>query len=220
MTTKPRSPAADVDRSRLLAAVETERLRLADFLDELEPPAWEATSLCPERTMREVLAHLTTATRSQEVRTVVGAIRAQGDIDRVIADQGRERAAEFDPATLIAQLRDTAGSSRRMLGSSRWDQYVDIVVHSQDIARPLGREYPVPTELLIPALRFVWASRFYGAGARYGGVRFVAEDIDWTLGDGPTEVRGSGADLLMLGVGRSAVLEGLVGSGVDGVASR
>ena len=176
MTPQPRSPAADVDRSRLLAAVETERLRLADFLDELEPPAWEATSLCPERTMREVLAHLTTATRSQEVRTVVGAIRAQGDIDRVIADQGRERAAEFDPATLIAQLRDTAGSSRRMLGSSRWDQCVDILVHSQD--------------------------------------------IDWTLGDGPTEVRGSGADLLMLGVGRSAALEGLVGSGVDEVASR
>ena len=50
--------------------------------------------------------------------------------------------------------------------------------------------------------------------------RSPAADVDWTLGDGPTEVRGSGADLLMLGVGRSAALEGLVGSGVDEVASR
>ncbi len=132
---------------------------------------------------------------------MLGVLRARGDIHKMIGDAARRRAAEFTPAELVAQLRATAGSARRPLGAQPPDPLVDILVHGQDIARPLGRARPMPPDRVQPALEHVWSSSFYGARKRFAGLRFVATDVDWSVGEG-AEVRGPSGELLLLLTGR------------------
>lgn len=204
---------------RILAWTKAERLGLADLFAELDDHEWEAASLCPGWTVRDVAAHLTTSTRTTLRDTIKGAIRARGDFDRMVADQARELAVAHEPAELIALLRETAGSARRAPGAGPLDPLVDALVHGQDVARPLGRVREMPVEPTVAALDHVRRSIFYGARKRFRGTRLVATDVEWSAGDGPDEVRGPVGDLLLLATGRAAGLATLLGPGVDRIAS-
>lgn len=111
--------------------------------------------------------------------------------------------------------RETAGSARRTPLSSPLDPLVDVLVHGQDIARPLGRVRAIPADLLPVALDHFWTSKFYGTQKRFHGLRLIATDLNWTAGDGPHEVRRPAADLLLLASGRPAGLAALTGPGLD-----
>lgn len=208
-----------MDDDRILAWVKAERLGLADFLDGLDEHEWRADSLCTGWTVHDVAAHLTLSTRASLLGTIKGMVKARGDWERMEADLARDRAREFGPAELVAQLRETAGSARRAPGARPLDPLVDALVHGQDVARPLGRVREMPGDRAIAALDHVRASPFYGARKRLRGTRLVATDADWSGGDGPHDVRGSVADLLLLATGRAAGLGGVSGPGVDRVAA-
>lgn len=208
-----------MDREQLRRAIESERLSLADRLDGLSPEEWRTPSLCAGWTVHEVVAHLTLATRLSKPAAIAGMVRARFDIDRMIGDAARARAAEYEPADLVAQLRETAGSERRPLGTQPRDPLVDALVHGQDIGRPLHRPPPMDPERVTEALGHVWASSFYGTRKRFDGLRLVATDSDWSAGDGP-EVTGPSGELLMVATGRAAGLDGLGGAGRDEAASR
>src|SRR5690242_16100152 len=87
----------------------TERLALADFLDDLEDHEWAVPSLCGDWTAHEVLAHVTLSNRVTLGQTLLGVLRAHGDWNRMTADLARAHAARYTPAELIAQLRESAG---------------------------------------------------------------------------------------------------------------
>ncbi|MEV4629481.1 maleylpyruvate isomerase family mycothiol-dependent enzyme [Micromonospora sp. NPDC049523] len=208
-------------RTRVAMApdVEAERLGLADLLDTLDEHEWRTPSLCAGWSVRDVVAHLTLADR-EFTTTMLRLIRARGDFDRVTADMARERALRYSPAELVAQLRETAGQPRRFPMSSPLDPLTDILVHGQDITRPLGHERPPPAERALPVLRHVWTSFFYGNRKRFAGLRLVATDADWSAGDGPRQVSGPAGDLLLVLTGRRAGLTGLTGDGRAEVATR
>ncbi|MEV2222366.1 maleylpyruvate isomerase family mycothiol-dependent enzyme [Nocardia vinacea] len=193
---------------------QAERLELADFFDDLEDHEWAVPSLCGGWTVHEVLAHVTLSNRVTLGQTLLGVLRARGDWNRMTADLARERAARFTPAELVAQLRESAGSTRRAPGAGPLDPLADTIIHGQDIARPLGRVRQVPTKPGVAALDHIIGSRFYGARQRLRGIRLTAVDADWSAGDGPDEVRGPLSDLLLVSTGRVAGLSGLAGSGV------
>lgn len=209
-----------MDRDEILHAVEVERCGLADLLDRLDPADWQARSLCSGWTVHEVVAHLTLATRLSPVAAIGGMIRARGDVNRLIGDSARRRATEFGPAELVTQLLETAGSARRPPGTQPPDPLVDVLVHGQDIARPVGRVRAMPAEYTGAALAHVWGSSFYGARRRFAGLRLVATDLDWSVGEGRREVHGPAADLLLLVTGRRAGIDGLSGPGLDDAAAR
>jgi len=208
-----------VDRDAIVRAIEAERRELADLLDRLTPADWDVASLCRGWTVRDVVAHMTLTTRLSRAAAVFGVLRARGDINRMIGDAARRRAAEFAPPELVAQLRATAGSARRPLGTQPPDPLVDVLVHGQDIARPLGRTREMPAERVLPALEHVWSSSFYGARKRFPELRFAATDLPWSAGDG-AEVRGPGGELLLVLTGRAAGLAALDGPGAAEVAAR
>jgi hypothetical protein len=93
----------------------------------------------------------------------------------------------------------------------------DLVVHQQDIRRPLGRLRVIEQARLLHTLnhpnRWVYPRRFMG------GLRFVATDVDWSHGAGP-EVRGTGEALALAMAGRGVVLDGLDGDGLDILVGR
>jgi uncharacterized protein (TIGR03083 family) len=209
-----------MDRDAILEAVEAERLGLADLLDGLDQGEWERKSLCDGWTVHDVVAHLTLATRLSPLAAIGGMLRARGDINRMIGDAARSRSAQYGPAELVVQLRETAGSAKRPLGTQPPDPLVDALVHGQDIARPLGRERAMAAERVLPAIEHVWSSSFYGARTRFDGLRFVATDADWAGGEGTRLVSAPIGELLLLSTGRPAGLERVTGDGAGEAARR
>ncbi|GAA3381872.1 maleylpyruvate isomerase family mycothiol-dependent enzyme [Cryptosporangium minutisporangium] len=215
----PTQYATVLPSEQIAAAVRTERLRLCDYLDRLDDAAWAVQSLCSEWTVREVVAHLTTTTRTTVFTVLKGAIKARGSFHRMEADTAHDRAARFSPAQLVAQLRESAESSRRTPFSSAMDPLMDILVHGQDIARPVGRSHPMRVEVTLPALAYVATNRFLGGPARIAGLRLSTTDANWSTGDGPV-VRGTAENLLLAAAGRAAGLAFLEGPGVDRLTDR
>jgi uncharacterized protein (TIGR03083 family) len=207
------SPAA-VDE-----AVAAERSRIADHVTDLTDEQWSTPSLCTAWTVRDVIAHLTTTTRLTVPLLLRAAVRARGGFDRMEIDLAAARAARYTSSELVAQLRESAGSMRRFPGSGPMDPLMDLVIHAQDIARPLERPYASPPEVVAACLAHVATNAFMGGRRRLAGVRLVSADTGWALGAGP-ELRGPDVDLLLVASGRPAGLAALDGPGVAVVARR
>ena len=202
----------DIDIAALVTA---ERLDLCDFLDDLDPAEWARASLCTGWTIHDVVAHLTIPTRITVRDTITGLIRSRGDFNRMVDSMAHQQAIDFQPCELVEQLRATAGSTRRAPLSNPHDPLVDIVVHGQDIARPLVRTRPMPPARVMPALDHAVKSRFYGGPKQFAHVHLIATDTDWNHGHGPNEIRGTAGDLLLAATGRPSGLANLTGPGVD-----
>ena len=209
-----------MDHADLQAAITSERLRLADMLEDLTPEEWRVESLCAGWTTKVVVAHLALLTRLSRLAAIRGVLAAGGNINLMIDRAARAWAEQYSPAELLAQFREAAGTTRRPLGAKPTDPLVDILVHGQDITRPLGRRFPMPPTRVVPALAFVVATSFHGAPKRLAGLHLVATDADWSTGEGDRELRGPAGELLLVATGRPAGLDGLDGAGVDEIASR
>ena len=131
-----------------------------------------------------------------------------------------KRLAERPTAEIIASIREHADHRFKPPGFGPEAPLTDIVVHTQDICRPLGipRDVaPDRTEVILDLLSTKRANRFRGTSL--DGLRFVAEDQDWSWGDGP-EVRGPSVPLALAMHGRMDGTRDLYGDGVDELRSR
>ncbi|WP_432544124.1 maleylpyruvate isomerase family mycothiol-dependent enzyme [Kineococcus sp. SYSU DK002] len=200
-------------RTRIDAAVAAERLRLADLADGLDEHRWATPSLCAGWTVAHVVAHLTVTTRLTLPSLARAALRARGDFDRMEVDLAQDRVTRHTPADLVDLLRRSAASNRRFPGSAPMDPLMDLVIHGQDVARPLGLVHTSPPEVVAASLEHVAASRFLGGPRRTAGLRLEATGSGWTRGSGPV-VRGPDLDLLLAVSGRPAGLDALEGDGV------
>jgi uncharacterized protein (TIGR03083 family) len=214
VSSSPALPRPAVDE-----AVSAERRRLADFVTDLTDEQWAVQSLCAAWTVRDVVAHLTLTTRITVSWLLRAAVRARGSFDRMEINLAAERAAAYTTHELVAQLRESARSMRRMPGSTPMDPLMDLVIHAQDIARPLGRSYGSPPEVVAACLAYVATNKFMGGPRRIAAVRLVSTDTGWTLGEG-AELRGPDVDLLLVAAGRRAGLDALDGPGAAVVAQR
>ncbi|MFC9897206.1 maleylpyruvate isomerase family mycothiol-dependent enzyme [Nocardia sp. NPDC127579] len=194
-----------MDRARIQQQIHEERLALAEFLDGSTEAEWAHPTLCDGWTVHEVLAHVTLSNQDTLWALVTGIVRARGNWDRANADAAITHARRFTPAELLTQLRDRAGDHRRSPGAGVLDPLADVIVHGQDIARPLGRSLPIAPERVVAPLAHVLGSRFYGAQRRLRGKRLVATDIAFSHGAGPEEVCAPVVDLLLLATGRELV---------------
>jgi uncharacterized protein (TIGR03083 family) len=214
MDSAPTLPRAAVDE-----AVSAERRHLADHVVDLSDEQWATPSLCFAWTVRDVVAHLTTTTRLTVPTLLRAAVRARGNFDRMEIDLAAARATAHTTAELVAQLRESADSARRFPGSAPMDPLMDLVVHAQDIARPLSRGYVSPPEVVAACLAYVASNKLMGGPRRLSGVRVVSTDTGWTWGDG-ADLHGPDVDLLLVAAGRRAGLDALGGPGAAVVAER
>ncbi len=200
--------------SLIEAATTDERLVLCDLLERLHPQDWDTPSLCDGWTVKHVVGHLVLATHETLRDMAIGMIKARGNFDRMIKDTAIAQAQQFDPAVLIEKIRATASSTRRAPMSSPLDPLVDIIVHTQDITRPLGLKYTPSAAHVTPALDHAMGSRWYGGLKRFADVTLDATDTTWKSGSGDQHAGGAVIDLLLIATGRAAGLTGLSGSGV------
>ena len=208
-----------LSRPEVDAAVAAERHRVADLVADLPDEQWATPSLCSAWTVRDVVAHLTVTTRMTVPRLLRAAVLARGSFDRMAVDLAAQRAEAYPTDELVAQLRQSADSTRRFPGSTPRDPLMDLVVHGQDIARPVGRRHVSPPDVVADCLAYVATNRFLGGPRRLAGVRLISTDTGWTLGEG-AELRGPDVDLLLVAAGRRVGLEALEGPGAAVVGAR
>jgi uncharacterized protein (TIGR03083 family) len=201
-----------MDTDELWTTIDSERMSLADLLAELTPEEWEHPSWCAGWRVRDVAAHLTLAQVTLDV-AVPAFLRARGSFDRMVHDTAVARAAA-PRDELVEAIRAMVGSRRRAPMVTEVEPLLDVLVHGQDITRPLGRERAVPPAAAATAATRAWRMGWpFWARRRLRGTTLAASDSDWRVGSGPL-VRGTTGDLLLLVTGRRQVLSRLSGPGV------
>jgi len=203
-----------MDKDESWRVVDEQRLALADLLESLTASDWDMPSLCEGWTVRDVAAHLAMAALMPAGEVFTASLRARGNFDRMVHDSAVRRAAARTQTQIIDDIRCIVGS-RRLAPTTFWrDPLLDILVHTQDLAMPIGRTVTMPTDAARTALDWAWTRRFPFFPARHlRGVRLIADDADWERGDGP-DVRGPIGSLLLLSTGRRAAVADLTGPGV------
>ena len=180
----------------LWAATDAHRERLATFFDGLSAEEWSRQSLCSAWTVRDVAGHLTYAqiTVPQVVRELIRTRRGM--------TAAAIRRAQRPTGELVATIRGMIGSRKHVSMVTPRETLIDVLVHSQDVAIPLGRPFDLDRAAAVVAAGRVWELTFpFRARRKFKGRKLIATDADFTRGDGEPLERPIG-DLLLLLTGR------------------
>ncbi|MEV0682749.1 maleylpyruvate isomerase family mycothiol-dependent enzyme [Nocardia sp. NPDC050378] len=196
-----------------------QRRAIAGLLAELTPAELDAPSLCAGWRVRDVAAHVALAPQPPGPLAMLReAARAHGSFHRLNHDLA-VRYADTTP-DLATALTSLADSRDLPVVTNHRNIHFDVIVHAQDIARPLARTIEIDAQACVVAAQRVWTMGWpFWARRRLRGVSLVADDSAWAVGSGP-EIRGSTLDLLLLLTGRPSVLPALTGAGVESLTTR
>ncbi|MEW2590551.1 maleylpyruvate isomerase family mycothiol-dependent enzyme [Micromonospora aurantiaca] len=205
-------------RRELWALAHAERAALADDLAGLDAAQWARPSLCGRWTVQETLAHMTAAASVGRARWLASVLGARFDFDL----HNDRRLAEHrgaDPGETLRRFRRIVGSTTSTFGPTEaW--LGEVVVHAQDIRRPLGLTRTPSVEAVTPVVRFYAGRDFTVAGrSAIEGLRVEATDGPFTAGAGPL-VSGTTLALMMAMAGRAAYCDDLTGPGVPTLRER
>lgn len=198
--------------------IHRERAAMADTLAALTPSQWDQPSACGGWSVRVTAGHIVMGAE-QTTAHFVARMAANGFRFNTMMDRDSRRVAKAATSELIERLRARLASTNRppapvatMLG--------EIVVHSDDIRRPLGLASDTEPEAVLGCLEMYKNASFpMGTKQRIDGLRLVASDLGWSHGSGP-EVTGAGLPLLSVMTGRSAALGDLGGAGLATLRQR
>jgi uncharacterized protein (TIGR03083 family) len=194
-----------------------EQAALITDLRMLTPEQWHSPTLCGDWGIEDVVAHLgaaSTLTFWGWLRSIAGArfdadVHNQRRLEEFRGDspvQTLERYAAVGPIAL-PRKESVAG-----LG--------ELIVHAEDIRRPLGLEHRPDAEGLLMVARF-FATKDFAVNSRslVKGLQLTATDAEFRTGDGPA-ANGPLLSLVMAMAGRREVLEDLEGDGVPVLSRR
>lgn len=194
------------------STVAVERGALADDLEGLTDEQWETPSLCDGWTVHDVLAHQCGTADMNPPKFFVRLASAGFSFPR-FADAQIRRYRGATPAETLATFRRLQGSTSAPPGP-RTSWLGEVVVHSEDIRRPLGIDHEYPADAVRQVIDFYKGSNtLIGSKSRIADLTLTATDQDWTHGSGPA-VEGRLIDLLLAATGRAVACDRLQGDGV------
>ncbi|MFZ0920871.1 MAG: maleylpyruvate isomerase family mycothiol-dependent enzyme [Candidatus Dormiibacterota bacterium] len=198
--------------------IRAERVALIGDLENVSDPQWSTQSLCSAWTVRDVLAHMTTTAKMTPGR-FVGRFAGTGFQFNAMNEKGVKEELGATPADTLAGFK--AQLDRTTAPPGPLDAMVgEIVIHSQDIRRPLGIAHTFQPEALTMVGDFVIRGNLLLGGKRRAtGLTLNATDVDWTRGAGPA-VNGPLASIILALTGRNAGLADLSGDGLEILAAR
>lgn len=200
--------------------VAAERVALADTLDTLTDEDWATPSLCRGWTVRDVVAHLTLPLTRGLPQLMFDVARYRFDFDRFTLETATStRSTGPELAGVLRARRDHRFAPP---GLGPVAPLTDVVVHGQDIRRPLGRPYELAADRARPILDFLVsppAMIGFVRRDRIRGLSWAATDVDWRRGTGPA-VEGPAEAVILALLGRRAAYADLAGPGVEILTAR
>jgi uncharacterized protein (TIGR03083 family) len=193
--------------------IHAERRALAADLAGLTPEQWATPSLCPGWTVHDVLAHLVSTAKLTPPAFLAGLVGSGFNFERFTAKRIAAEGARGPAATLEAFRAVETSTSAPPGPKTSW--LGEVLVHGEDIRRPLGITHDYPVASVTAVTEFYAGSNvLIGGKRRVGGVTLEATDTAWSHGSGPT-VAGPVRALMLATAGRKAALDELSGPGVD-----
>jgi uncharacterized protein (TIGR03083 family) len=176
--------------------VHEERRALLDDLEALAHERWSTPSMCDGWDVHDVLAHLVDSAKTTRRSFVRRMVLRRFDFDADNAD-GVKRERRNTEAETLAEFRRVLHATSTPPASLS-TRLVEVIVHGEDIRRPLGVYRAYPTTAVIEALRYQLKTGVSMGGGRQRarGLCIVATDADFTQGEGP-EVHGKSTSLLL-----------------------
>ena len=215
----PPAPSTDQHQAgSIWPLVHAERAALAEDLAALDDAQWAHPSLCERWVIEDVVAHLTAAARIGPLRWFASVLGARFDFDL----HNDRRLAEYrgaTPAETLERFRRIVTSTRSAPGpTAAW--LGEVVVHAQDIRRPLGLVRAPSVGAVTEVARF-YVRRNFAVPSRSAieGLRVEATDGPFASGTGSL-VSGTTLALTMAMAGRRAYCDDLSGSGVSILRAR
>ncbi|MEC3952703.1 maleylpyruvate isomerase family mycothiol-dependent enzyme [Nocardia sp. CDC153] len=208
-----------VSPADLWAMAHAERAALADDLADLTDDQWAQPSLCGQWTVEEVVAHLTAGASNTRLSWLRSAIAARFDFEKHNARQLAEHRGAT-PAETLNRFRAIISSTTSPAARQTLAWLGEVVVHAQDIRRPLGLPRTPSVEAATEVARF-YASRDFTVASHsvIKGLRLEATDGPFATGAGPL-VSGSTIALVMAMAGRATYCDDLTGPGLPTLRSR
>lgn len=140
------------DTAAMWAAIETERLRLADDLAQLDDGQWTTQSQCDLWTVEEVAAHIVVPFETSTFRLGLTMAKNRFSLTRTINELTAKLHASTNRSERIEMLRANADNRWTPPGNGPEIPLTEVLVHGQDIRRPLGLEHEIPTATIDLAL--------------------------------------------------------------------
>ncbi|MEV5604694.1 maleylpyruvate isomerase family mycothiol-dependent enzyme [Streptomyces sp. NPDC052299] len=205
-------------RKALERAIRVERLALAQDLAELSEAQWAKASLCERWSVEQVVAHLTAGASTTMWRWLLSMLAARFNPDlhndrRLAEHRGTTPEGTFRKFRAVVDgPAGPTGHTAAWLG--------EIVVHGEDIRRPLGLSRTPPVATTTAVARF-FAGRDFTVASKTAtaGLRLEATDGPFTTGSGDL-LRGPTLSLVMGMAGRIAACEDLEGDGAAVLRAR
>ena len=197
--------------------IHAERADMADTWSGFSAEQWAAPSWCEGWSVQDAAGHVLAAAE-QTPLNFYKELAAAGFRFNVFADRGAKRLAALSPDELVRRLRARTTTTNHppapviaMLG--------EIVVHGEDIRRPLHLRHQYPEAALVAVADNYKTNILIGSKRRIAGLGLRATDCDWAYGDGP-ELSGPLVSLILAMAGRTDALSDLAGEGETILAAR
>jgi uncharacterized protein (TIGR03083 family) len=147
-----------LNRDQVWQAIDEQRLGLVELPGGLSEPDWSHLSLRNRWTVKEVAAHVALQNTSwwSLPRASLDVVRA-GGLNAAIDRTAGRHAQRSSTGDIISEIRDRVGIWRPLPTLTYRDTAVDYLVHSQDIAIPLGRPVRMRNDLAVIAVHRVWS---------------------------------------------------------------
>lgn len=188
------------------------------MLETFSPADWRTTTLCSNWSVAHVTAHLSAGANTGTAAWLRSIIGARFNTDR----HNERRLAKYlgaSPDETLAHFADAVSLTiAPTKDHAAW--LGEVVVHGQDIARPLGIILtPDPAAVLAVAQFYARKDFAVNSASLVKGLSLAADDSPFAVGEGP-EVRGRLLDLVMVMAGRPEYLSNLSGAGVNELRRR
>lgn len=168
--------------------------------------------------MREVLAHVTAGASLNPARWLAGVVRCRFDFDKQVAMRLAQHLGSSPAQTLTGFERVITSTTCPPLPRSA--VLGEVVVHSEDIRRPLGFHRDYPTDVVTQVAQYyAGTDQVVLARGRIGGLRLIATDGPFTAGAG-APVSSRTVALVMAMTGRGVYCDELTGDGVQTLRTR
>jgi len=198
--------------------IHAERVQMAQSWVNFSSEQWGASSWCQGWTVQMVAGHLVASAEQTPLNFYKEFAQAGFSFDK-FAVRGANNFATQGPSELVRRMLIRTTTTNHppapimaMLG--------EVVVHGEDIRRPLGLSHEVPDAALV-AVADSWKNSNFliGGKRRIAGLHLRATDVEWSHGDGP-EVVGPMISLVLALTGRKGAYSDLTGEGLSILGSR
>ena len=210
-----------MDKAEVWRHIHAERAALAGTLAALPENDWSHDTLCAGWTVHDVAAHVISTPQIGWSDIAAMSARNLGrSYNTMIFRETKRLSAQETRESILADYEKYAASTQRLPITTSLEPLIDVLLHHQDIVRPLGLTRDMPPEAAAVAADRVRRLSFpMGTRRLLRSVRMVATDVDWTRGSGPS-IEGPIQELLMLASGRQPDRSLLTGDGLAEVPTQ